>query len=167
MYDLFDDLNEILPISILIIKHSRIQILIDSSSDLQIEYQQPKYISRREILSGNLSCFFPHPHLETDSYSVYKGGAILTRLSNFQTNYSSEIMRWNGEDDTEQSFLASVSTNLNLYRCEIQRKGVGKLLTKTVYAVPNGKRERERERERERVLKYFPVIFSSAYGFFF
>ncbi|XP_022326973.2 adhesion G-protein coupled receptor G7-like isoform X2 [Crassostrea virginica] len=111
-----------------------------SSSDLQIEYQQPKYISRREILSGNLSCFFPHPHLETDSYSVYKGGAILTRLSNFQTNYSSEIMRWNGEDDTEQSFLASVSTNLNLYRCEIQRKGVGKLLTKTVYAVPNEKR---------------------------
>lgn len=111
-----------------------------SSSELQIEFQQPKLNTNGGGLDGNLTCKFPAPHLETDTYSVYKGGAILDLLTVFKTNYSRAIMKWNPELSDEESFLSSASTDSEVYRCDIQRKGVGLVLSRTIYAVPNDKR---------------------------
>lgn len=111
-----------------------------TSSELQMEFQKPKFNTNGVVLNGNLSCKFPAPHLETDTYSVYKGGAIVDRLTVLETNYSREIMKWNPELPDEEMFLSSASANSDVYRCDIQRKGVGLVLSKTIYAVPNEKR---------------------------
>lgn len=110
-----------------------------------MEFQKPKFKTNGAFMNhGYLSCKFPAPHLETDTYSVYKGGAIVDRLTVLETNYVSIIMKGNPELPDEEMFLPSASANSDVYRCDIQRKGVGLVLSKTIYTVPNGERERER-----------------------
>jgi hypothetical protein len=47
-------------------------------------------------------------------------------------------MGWNREDYSNVLVLASAASDIEVYKCEVQRKGVGYIASQEVYANPNG-----------------------------
>ncbi|XP_048773926.2 uncharacterized protein LOC125679062 isoform X2 [Ostrea edulis] len=117
-----------------------------SSNDVQIIFQPPTTTPNPNpnasalYNGGEITCIFPTPHLETDTYRLYKGGNLHIQLKDFQTNYSTPIMSWNNDDNSDILILSSAASDIEIYTCEVQRKGFGYLASQEVYAIPNGKR---------------------------
>ncbi|XP_062611810.1 adhesion G-protein coupled receptor G4-like, partial [Saccostrea cucullata] len=113
-----------------------------SSEDVQIAFQKPKVLINQTLpyVGGEVSCTFPSPHLEFDNYTMYKGGYIVKQLNESESSYSVSIMNWNLEDNSDTSFLASAANDVDIYRCELQRKGSAYVVSKDVYAIPNDDR---------------------------
>lgn len=47
-------------------------------------------------------------------------------------------MSWNNDDNSDILILSSAASDIEIYTCEVQRKGLGYLASQEVYAIPNG-----------------------------
>ncbi|XP_061169878.1 adhesion G-protein coupled receptor G4-like [Saccostrea echinata] len=114
-----------------------------SSDEVQIVFQKPEIlISNQSVqyVGGEVTCTFPSPHLEFDNYTMYKGGYVVRQLNESESIYSLSIMSWNFEDNSDIMFLASAASDIDIFRCELQRKGSADVISKDVYAIPDDDR---------------------------